>query len=319
MSPCRAVARMPDGNVSTVDLSRIDELLVDQGSAVWLDIQDPAESDINVLRQEFGFHELSLEDATRREQRPKVDEYPGYYFIVLYAASAADGIGTHEIHCFWGKNYVVTLHDGPLAAVDTAIKRWASADDPRERTVAHQVYALLDAVVDEYFPVLDAVAERIAEIEDDIFDARQQTLRELFEIRRQLLNARRTLAPSRDVINSLLRRDIPVFPPELVPYLADVYDHAIRVIDTLDLQHDLLSSAVETYLSVTSNKLNQTMRTLTALTIALMVPTLIAGVYGMNFRNMPELEWPVGYPFALTLMAFIAGALLLLFKRIGWL
>ena len=310
---------MPDGNVSTVDLSRIDELLVDQGSAVWLDIQDPAESDINVLRQEFGFHELSLEDATRREQRPKVDEYPGYYFIVLYAASAAERIGTHEIHCFWGKNYVVTLHDGPLAAVDTAIKRWASADDPRERTVAHQVYALLDAVVDEYFPVLDAVAERIAEIEDDIFDARQQTLRELFEIRRQLLNARRTLAPSRDVINSLLRRDIPVFPPELVPYLADVYDHAIRVIDTLDLQHDLLSSAVETYLSVTSNKLNQTMRTLTALTIALMVPTLIAGVYGMNFRNMPELEWPVGYPFALTLMAFIAGALLLLFKRIGWL
>lgn len=321
MSPCRAVARLPDGKVSPIEPSSIDGFLRNDSTPVWLDIQDPTDADIDLLRQEFGFHELSLEDAARREQRPKVDEYPGYYFIVLYSAScgADAGVRTHEIHCFWGKNYVVTLHDGPLPEVDTAIQRWSAADDPEEQTVAHQVYTLLDAVVDGYFPVLDAVADRIAEIEGDIFEGQSGTLRELFALRRQLLNARRTLAPSRDVVNVLLRRDIPVFPPALVPYLADVYDHAIRVIDTLDLQHDLLSSAVETYLSVTSNRLNQTMRTMTALTIGLMAPTLIAGIYGMNFHYMPELEWRLGYPFALALMAAVGGGLLLLFKRIGWL
>src|SRR5207237_3262578 len=127
------------------------------------------------------------------------------------------------------------------------------------------------------------------------------------------------MGPSRDVLSELIRRDIPVFPRALVPYLADVYDHSIRVIDALDLQRDLLSSAMESYLSVTSNRLNQTMRTMTALTIGLMVPTLIAGIYGMNFRYMPELEWPFGYASALALMAVVGGALLLVFKRIGWL
>jgi magnesium transporter len=321
MPPCKAVARLDNGKVSPVEPSAIDRLLRDQTTPVWLDIQDPADSDIELLRDEFGFHELSLEDAARRDQRPKVDEYQGYYFIVLYAASCGPnaGIRTHEIHCFWGKNYVVTLHDGPLPEVDTAIKRWSTADDPEEQTVAHQVYTLLDAVVDGYFPVLDAVADRSADIEGDIFEGRSGTLRELFELRRQLLNARRALAPSRDVINVLLRRDIPVFPPALVPYLADVYDHAIRVIDTLDLQHDLLSSAVETHLSVTSNRLNQTMRTMTALTIGIMLPTLIAGIYGMNFRYMPELEWTWGYPFSLGLIVASGGVLLVIFKRIGWL
>jgi magnesium transporter len=321
MSPCRAVARLPDGNVSQVEPSAIDGLIRGEETPVWLDIQDPTEADIQILREEFRFHELALEDALRREQRPKVDEYPGYYFIVLYAASVGTdpGVDTHEVHCFWGKNYVVTLHDGPIVEVDTAIQRWSAATDAQEQTVAYQVYLLLDSVVDGYFPVLDALAERIADLEDRIFDNQSGTLRQLFDLRRGLLNTRRTLAPSRDVVNSLLRRDTPIFPQELVPYLADVYDHAIRVIDTLDLQHDLLSSAVETYLSVTSNRLNQTMRTMTALTIGLMAPTLIAGIYGMNFRYMPELDWPLGYPLALALMGATIGVLLLIFKRIDWL
>jgi len=321
MSPCRAVARLLDGKVSPIDPSSINGLLRNDSTPVWLDIQDPGETDIALLREEFGFHELSLEDAARRAQRPKVDEYAGYYFIVLYSASCGPdaGVRTHEIHCFWGKNYVVTLRDGPVPEIDTAIQRWSAADNPEEQTVAHQVYTLLDAVVDGYFPVLDAVAERIDDIEERVFEGRPDTLRQLFSLRRQLLNARRALGPTRDVVNVLLRRDIPVFPTALIPYLADVYDHAIRVIDTLDLQHDLLSSAVETYLSVTSNRLNQTMRTMTALTIGLMAPTLIAGIFGMNFRHMPELEWALGYPLALALMAGAFVGILWAFRRVGWL
>jgi magnesium transporter len=321
MSACRAFARLAEGKVAQVEPSTVDGLLRDQRTAVWLDIEDPTESDIELLRDEFGFHELALEDAIRRDQRPKVDEYPGYYFIVLYAAVCGPdaGLDTHEVHCFWGKNYVVTLHDGPQIEIETAIKRWAAAEEIEERTVAHQVYLLLDSVVDGYFPVLDAAADRIAEIEAEIFEGGAGTLRDLFGLRRQLLNARRTLAPSRDVVNVLIRRDIPIFPPALVPYLADVYDHAIRVIDTLDLQHDLLSSAVETHLSVTSNRLNQTMRTMTALTIAIMVPTFIAGVYGMNFHLTPSNDWVGGFWFAVALSATTFVGILTWFKRIGWL
>ena len=321
MSPCRAVARLPDGKVSPVEPSSIDELLRDQATPVWLDIQDPAEADITLLREEFGFHELSVEDAARRGQRPKVDEYDGYYFIVVYAASCGPdaGVRTHEIHCFWGKNYVVTLHDGALPEVEAAMQRWSHAEDPEEQTVAHQVYALLDAVVDGYFPVLDAIADRISDIESEIFDGRPGSLRVLFELRWELLKARRVLAPSRDVVNILIRRDIPVFPPALVPYLADVYDHAIRVIDTLDLQHELLSSAVETHLTVTSNQLNQTMRTMAALTIALMAPTLIAGIYGMNFLLTPTGDWGLSFPVVVSAMALIGGGILIVFKRVGWL
>ncbi len=321
MSDVRAVAHLPDGTAGEVDPASIDGLLRDGGALLWLDIQDATEGDIALLRKEFGFHELALEDAALRGQRPKVDEYDGYYFIVLYAAgSLSDGsIRTHELHCFWGENYFVTLHDGPVPEVEAAVERWRSSHERAEHGVAYQVYALLDAVIDGYFPVVDGVADRIEDLEGRIFEADAETIREVFALRRELLAARRVLAPSRDVLNVLVRRDVPVFPAALIPYLADVYDHTIRVLDTLDLHRELLATAVETHLSVTSNRLNQTLRTMAALTIGIMVPTLIAGIYGMNFQRMPELEWPLGYPLALALMAASGGALFWVFKRIGWL
>jgi len=321
MSDVRAVAHLPDGTAGEVDPANIDGLLRDGGALLWLDIQDPTPVEIALLREEFSFHELALEDAARRGQRPKVDEYEGYYFVVLYAAehTAEGSIRTHELHCFWGKDYFVTLHDGPVPEVAAAVERWRSSLQRAEYGVAFPVYALLDAVIDGYFPAVDAIADRIEDVEGRLFEADAESIREVFALRRELLATRRVLAPSRDVLNVLIRRDVPVFPPALIPYLADVYDHTIRVIDALDLHRDLLATAVETHLSVTSNRLNQTLRTLAALTIGVMVPTLIAGIYGMNFRHLPELEWPFGYPLALGLMAAAMGALFVVFKRIGWL
>ena len=321
MAELRAVAHLPDGTAEDVDPATIDALLGHGGALLWLDVQDPADAEIALLREEFGFHELALEDAARRDQRPKVDEYDGYYFIVLYTAESVSGgsIRTHELHCFWGQNYFVTLHDGPVPEVRAAVERWQSSHERAEHGVAYQVYALLDAVIDGYFPVVDGVADRIEDVERRIFEADAETLRDVFALRRELLTARRVLAPSRDVLNILIRRDVPVFPAALIPYLADVYDHTIRVLDALDLHRDLLATAVESHLSVTSNRLNQTLRTMAALTIGIMIPTLIAGIYGMNFQRMPELEWPFGYPIALGLMAAAMGVLFWLFKRIGWL
>ncbi len=327
MSERHAIAHFRDGSIREIKTEDISEVLAERGTLVWFDIENPGSDDIALLQQEFAFHELSLEDALRRDQRPKVDEYDGYYFIVIYAANAAPSaesavgqIRTDEIHCFWGANYFVTLHQHPIANIQDAIARWALGHEDRRHGVAYQVYALLDAVIDGYFPVLDAVAERIGDLETTVFDPESRTvIQDIFRLRRELLAARRVLAPSRDLLNELIRRDVPVFPRTLVPYFIDVHDHSIRVIDTLDLQRDLLSTVLESYLSVTTNRLNQTMRTLTALTVGLMVPTLLAGIYGMNFRYMPELEWPFGYPLIIGVMVLIEGLIFYAFKRVRWL
>jgi magnesium transporter len=273
-----------------------------------------------MLRREFGFHELALEDTLRRGQRPKVDQYEGYYFIVLYTVRSEPEIVTNEVHCFWGSNYFVSVHEGPVPEIRTAVERWVTSGERLRQGVAYQVYALFDAVVDGYFPVVDAVAERIEDLEDRVFSGDDpEVVRDVFEFRRQLFAVRRVIAPLRDVLNELIRRDVPVFPRTLIPYLTDVYDHAIRVIDALDLQRDLLASAMESYLSATSNRLNQTMRTLTAYTIALIVPTLIAGVYGMNYRLIPRNDTEWGFGFAVALMGVSMIGLLAWFKRNGWL
>jgi magnesium transporter len=320
MSIQRAIAHRPDQTPLEVDCTTIDTIIADPQALLWLDIEDPAEADIAMLREEFHFHELALEDALRRRQRPKVDEYENYYFVVLYAASSSPerAIETHEVHCFWGEHFLVTLHEEPIPEIHTAVQRWAGNATQHRLGVAYQMYALLDALIDGYFPTVDALSDSIEDIEERIFHGNGGIIEDVFSLRKQLLDARRVLGPSRDVLNVLIRRDVPVFPPELVPYLADVYDHSIRVMDTLDLQRDLLSGAVDSYLSLSSHRLNQTMRTMTALTIGLMVPTLIAGVYGMNFDNMPELHLEWGYWEALLLMGVSMVILFMIFRRIGW-
>lgn len=343
MSTCRALARFGNGPIQEIDPARIDSVIDRVGAVLWLDIQDPGANDVVLLRDEFHFHELALEDVERRGQRPKVDAYDDYYFFVLYAAhcSAKEGLTTQEIHCFWGPNFVVTLHDGPVHEVAFAIDRWlaevrsltqAPARTPiwervrrkmvrrrrREEDVAFQVYVLLDAVVDGYFPVIDVLAERIEEVEDRAMSGDHRLVADVLGLRRQLVEARRLLGPSRDVLNELMRAHVAVFPRSLDPYLTDVYDHVVRAMDNLDLQRDLLASAMESYLSVTSNRLNQSMRTLTAATIGLMIPTLIAGVYGMNY-GLPGQDWEYGFAFAIGLMLLTVTGALMRFRKIGWL
>jgi magnesium transporter len=175
-------------------------------------------------------------------------------------------------------------------------------------------------VVDGYFPLLDRLSDRIEELEDQILEGGKirGTLRSILDLKRELLELRRTLSPQRDVANALLRRDLPLVDDASAPYFQDLYDHLVRVLDQLDLQRDLLASALEANLSVTSNNLNAVMKRLTAFTVILMVPTLIAGIYGMNFHFMPELSSPLGYPFALGAMAVAMIGAAIFFKRNDW-
>jgi magnesium transporter len=306
-----------------VDPQRISDLRAQPDTVLWLDLLNPTPAELAMLREEFDFHHLALEDATRHAQRPKVDSYGSYYFAVFYAIYM-DGesyeLRTTPIYLFIGHNYLVTLHEHPIAQIGATRARWQAPESPLSQDVAALIYALLDAIVDDYFPVMDRISDRAEDLEDRIFEEFDESaLQAIFQLKKDLLQLRRVVAPERDVLNVMLRRDIRVFDQHDVAYLQDVYDHLIRVTDAIDTYRDLLSSALDSYLSMQSNRLNQIVKVLTIASIVLMSVTLVSSIYGMNFAFMPELLWRYGYPWALGLMAAIAAVLILLFRRIRWL
>jgi magnesium transporter len=304
------------------DVDRISDLRADHRNLLWLDISDPGPAELELLRREFGFHELALEDVARGHQRPKCDTYDNYYFLVVYTATrSADRFLPTELQIFWGENYVVTIHRGALSMLDEARKRWCAHQNGRPDGTAFLVYTLLDAVVDGYFPLVDWVAEQVDDLEEMIFARADQTvLADLFELRKELLRMRRLLAPTRDVLNEIIRRDLPLFPESMHPYFADVYDHSLRVLDSLDVYRDLLASALDLHLSAVSNRLNQLVKRMTALTLIVMVPTLIAGIYGMNFKNpIPSYETDWGFLYSIALMAALIVGGIVLARRADWL
>ncbi|HEX5498351.1 MAG TPA: magnesium/cobalt transporter CorA, partial [Thermomicrobiales bacterium] len=296
----------------TVTPEEISELVADPAALLWVDLADPSLAEFDLVAREFNFHPLAVEDATRRHQRPKLDEYDGYLFLIFYALSLQDGHPAgQEIAFFIGKNYVMSIHDGRLPALAATRERWqANVANNAKRTVGFLLYTILDAIVDNYFPLIDEVAERIDALEDDIFAGGEaETQEEIFRLKRDLLDVRRIVAPERDVLNRLVRRDAPVFDAAVIVYFQDVYDHILRVTDAVDTYRDVLSSALDANLSVTSFRLNQVVKRLTSSSIILMSMSLIAGIYGMNFIFMPELSWRWGYPAALAGMAALAIAL----------
>ena len=316
---CRA-----DGHFkSTVDPEDISEIIKGKDQFVWLDIQDPQDADIALLREEFKFHPLAIEDATRHHERPKVDSYDGYYFLVFYAIVYDEGknrLRTEPMNLFIGANYLVSVHEGEINAIDETIKRWQKDEEEFGNDAGALLYGLLDTITDEYFPVIDRLADRVEGIEEQIFERfSEDALQDVFSLKRDLLSIRRIVAPERDVLNVLIRREVPIFERNTILYLQDVYDHIVRITDSIDTYRDLLSSALDAFLSVQSNRLNQIVKVLTIASIVLMSDALIAGIYGMNFDILPELHWRFGYPFALGLMVVISASLVAFFRWRKWL
>lgn len=301
----------------------IDRVLAEPGTIVWLDVERPADDEFDLIAQEFQLHPLAIEDIRKAHQRPKLDQYDQSHLIVLFDLQLTPQhrrVTLHEVDIFVGSNYLITAHRFPVPAIATLRDRWQKRPDLVEpHPLGFLLYHLADELVDGYFPVVDALEARIEAIEERVFAGFDKHLvREVFTIRRDLIQLRRVLGPQRDVFNLLVRHDSAA-PDGTAVYFTDVVDLLLRLTDTVDTLRDLLSVALESYLTVQSNSLNLTMRRLTAWTVMIMVPTLIAGVYGMNFDFMPELHWLLGYPFALALMALAALTLFALFKRRDWL
>lgn len=286
----------------------------------WLDMASPKEEEIILLDKVFHFHTLAIEDCMYRLQRPKIDEYENYFFMVMHVFPNNNQREAVEFDTFVSKNYIVTFHWKALSFVDNLLGRLIKNPGAFEKGVDFLLYNITDALVDEYFPLLDDIEERLSEIEEDTFKRPNKSLpSRIFDIKREVLNLRKVLSAQREVFNLLVRHDSPYIQEETRLFFMDVYDHLFRLFDTVDLFFERASSALESYLTVVSNLTNEIVKVLTIFTAVLMPLSLIAGIYGMNFKYMPELLWRWGYPFALFLMGVVAAGLLWYFKKKKWL
>jgi magnesium transporter len=319
--------RLASGEIHELDVSQHDEierLKAEPGTLVWLDLMSPGPTELELLRTRLKLHPLALEDLEKRRQRPKVDTYPGQYVIVAYeilpATSPERMYEPGEIHLIATQDAVVSVHWADSPVISEARERFRRGAPIVSATVGGLLYSVLDGIADGYFPLLDRLSDHIVSLEERIVSGQQnkELLRDVLHIKRKLLELRRVVAPLRDVANALLRRDLEIVDEPSVPYYQDLYDHLVRVLDSVDLYRDLVAAALDANMSVTNNNLNVVVKRLTAFTVLLMVPTLIAGIYGMNFHFMPELSWPWGYPFALALMTLSVVGLGALFRSRDW-
>ena len=323
----RAFAAGPNG-VHVLDLEaaaqRVSARLAGEAGkgegVVWIDLLRPGEPEGDFLRTRLGLHPLAVEDCLRGRQRPKLDPYPAYLFVVCYSAHlnpARQRVAFNELHLFVGEGFLVTVRFHRSDELRETLARWRALPD-RLPTAGALAHALLDSVVDGYFPILDHLSERADAVETQMFEDRHEGMQQILDLRRELVLFRRIVAPERDLLGTLLRRELPVVGPELVPYFQDVRDHTMRITEEIDMLRDLLAATMEGQLSAASNQLNVTVRMLTAWSIILMSMTVVAGVYGMNFVAMPELGWRYGYAFALALMLGIGAGVFWFFRRRRW-
>jgi magnesium transporter len=324
MGTMRLVVDGPAFSVPTeVGIDRLSELLTNSKNRLWLDISDPGLPEIGVLRREFGFHRLALEEVTKPHERPRCDAYSGYYFIVVYAAEhSGAAFAPRELNLFWGTNYLVTIHrraDAAVSVLAEARRRWENHEGRDAYGIACLAYTLFESLVDGYFVVQDRVRERMEGIEGAIIEGTEGGAADLFRLRKELLRVPRLLAPTSHVLAEVLRRERTV-PDELRPYFDDVQDHALHVLAELDTYRDLLSAALDVHVFSAFNRLGLIMKRLTAVTVIIMVPNFVASVYGMNFRHlMPASESSYGFFLVVAMLGIMLVWGFLHSRILGWL
>ncbi len=312
--------------VRSLALDEIDESLKTDDAFVWVGLNEPSAELLRRMQREFGLHDLAVEDAHRAHQRPKLEAYESSLFIVLHTVhhdAATRALAFGETHIFIGARYLVSIrHRSPLAYGDVRA-RCEAAPSRLAKGPGFALYALMDFIVDQYFPAVGMLEDELEEIEEQIFDRGdllpRDTTGRIYRLKRELLQMKRAVSPLIDVTNRLMRFDAQLVPESAQPYFRDVYDHVIRINEMIDMQREMLTSALEANLSLVAVNQNDAMKRLAAWAAIIAVPTMIGGVYGMNFKHMPELEWVFGYPMAIGAMFVGCVALYVGFKKTGWL
>ncbi|MFN0022228.1 MAG: magnesium/cobalt transporter CorA [Pirellulaceae bacterium] len=309
------------------DLGKIPQLLADY-SVTWINVEGLGDAKlIEQFGELFGLHRLAMEDVVNLHQRAKVEEYDEILFIVLRMINCDQRAGTEQLSIFVGPHFVLTFQEGapgdPFGGVRQRLKD--NAGRIRKSGSDYLAYALIDAVVDSYYPVLEVYAEKLDVLEDSVLDRpTRQTMDELHQVKADLLLIRRAIWPQREAIANLMRETTPQITAATRVYLRDCYDHVVQIVELLETYRELTADLRDLYMSSISNRINETMRVLTIMSTLFIPLTFIAGVYGMNFDtssspwNMPELKWYYGYPLCLLLMGVTGVGMMVYFYRQGW-
>jgi magnesium transporter len=331
-----AVETVRSGTAGLVDCAaysagaRVEDLAIDGiGFAlqrpdrfVWMGLVEPEKELLRRVQKQFNLHDLAIEDAYNAHQRPKLEQYEHSLFVVLRTAQfSGDRLEFGETHVFVGDKYVVTVRHGSLQSHVGLRARCESTPQLLAKGPGYVLYALMDFVVDQYLPIVQRYEEQVQTVEEDILDGviTTESTARIYRLKRDLLSLRRAVAPLVEVCNRLMRFDFPQIPDDTRPYFRDVYDHVVRLNETIDAQRELLTTALEAKLSLMSVAQSEQMKRLAAWAAMIAVPTMIAGIYGMNFAYMPELAWRYGYLGSLVVMGLACTALYVGFKRSGWL
>ena len=319
---CAAYSKGARGPALGVD--QIQTALACEDQFVWIGLYEPEQTLLREVQQQFGLHDLAIEDAINAHQRPKLELYDDSVFVVLRTAQRVPSTGRLEFgetHVFLGRNYIVTVRHGSLRSHVGVRHRCEATPQLLSQGPGYVLYALMDFIVDQYLPIVRQIEEEVQSLETVVFDDPNATdaTAKIYVLKRDLVSLRRAVSPLADVCNRLLRYDIPHIPSDTRPYFRDVYDHIVRLNESIDAQRELLTSALEAHLSLMTVAQNEHMKRITAWAAMIAVPTMIAGIYGMNFDGMPELKWQYGYYISLLVMAVASLALYVGFRRSKWL
>lgn len=308
--------------VADIDLGQTDSIEAREGSFVWIGLHEPDQGLLRTVQKRFCLHDLAVEDAHNAHQRPKLEIYGDSLFLVLRTAEMhAQTIQFGETHIFAGRGYVVTVRHGSSTSYTDVRARCESAPKMLAMGESFVVYSVMDFIVDNYLPLVHALESEVDALEDAVFSrtSDQPSITRIYELRHQLLLLRRAVQPLQEVCNRVMRFDVPLIGEAMHPYFRDVQDHVIRLVESIDNLRDLLGSALEANLLFSSVEQNNIIKIFSVAAVVLMPPTLVASVYGMNFKRMPELEWAYGYPAAIALMLIVALLPYLFFKWKRWL
>jgi magnesium transporter len=306
-----------------VDLEHAYDVRHQPGKFVWIGLYEPTEEEFASLQREFSLHPLAVEDAIHAHQRPKLEVYGDMIFLVLKTARYVDPtevIQLGEVLVFLGDDYIITVRHGEASEL-RAVREALEADPKHLRRGPGAVlHAILDRVVDDYQPAIEGLETDIEEVEEQLFTAeRSNPTERIYRLQREVLQFRKASAPLVEPIAKLAAGHYGQIHPEIHDYFRDVNDHLIRARDQLDAMRDLLAGSLQANLAQVGVRQNEDMRRISAWVAIIAVPTAIAGIYGMNFKHMPELRWELGYPGAVLLMLVICLTLYRYFKRVGWL
>jgi magnesium transporter len=310
--------------VANVEIDNLAEVLQHPEQFVWVGLHEPGEETLQQFQKAFCLHDLAIEDAHRAHQRPKIETFGDTLFIVLRTAQLNEvhhRIDFGETHFFVGSNFLITIRHGSSISYADVRARCESTPHLLRKGQGFALYAVIDSIVDQYFPVVEGLEEELQGIEEMVFKEKptRETTENIYQLKRQLLDLKRAVSPLIDICNRLMRFDVKLISVETQPYFRDIYDHALRINEMVDHARELLNTALEANFSLISISQSEVSKKFAGWAAIIAVPTMVAGFYGMNFKFMPELSWHWGYPVVVFFTIALCIIIYFMFRKSGWL